>query len=218
MASQSRVTRKARSEDARAVSGKVTSPKELTAIQEEVAALKRRQDVLEDQLLERMDQVTGEVGQQITDQVSRRVLTRTSSDVAYGAVDAVLNRAVVRVRELKASLIRIDARIRDLKLEAIHHDLLRLQRDLSVRAAAIERLVISRHAPAVGQSLGALPRLPSVQIATILRGPFLLAPAADVIFRPDDIVVLFGLRAELDQLTPWFTGSSVVPMAVLTRA
>jgi predicted nucleic acid-binding Zn-ribbon protein len=50
------VTRKARSEEARAVSGKVTSPKELTAIQEEVAALKRRQDVLEDQLLERMEQ------------------------------------------------------------------------------------------------------------------------------------------------------------------
>ena len=50
------VTRKARSEDARAVSGKVTSPKELTAIQEEVAALKRRQEALEDQLLERMEQ------------------------------------------------------------------------------------------------------------------------------------------------------------------
>jgi uncharacterized protein len=50
------VTRKARSEEARAVSGKVTSPKELTTIQDEVAALKRRQDVLEDQLLERMEQ------------------------------------------------------------------------------------------------------------------------------------------------------------------
>jgi predicted nucleic acid-binding Zn-ribbon protein len=50
------VTRKASSEDARAVSGKVTSPKELTAIQEEVAALKRRQEALEDQLLERMEQ------------------------------------------------------------------------------------------------------------------------------------------------------------------
>jgi predicted nucleic acid-binding Zn-ribbon protein len=50
------VTRKARSEDQRAVSGRVTSPKELTAIQEEVAALKRRQGDLEDQLLERMEQ------------------------------------------------------------------------------------------------------------------------------------------------------------------
>jgi predicted nucleic acid-binding Zn-ribbon protein len=60
------VTRKARSEDARAVSGKVTSPKELTTIQEEVAALKRRQNVLEDELLERMEQretLEAEVGE-----------------------------------------------------------------------------------------------------------------------------------------------------------
>jgi predicted nucleic acid-binding Zn-ribbon protein len=49
------VTRKARNEEDRAVSGKVTSPKELTAIQEEVAALKRRQVALEDDLLERME-------------------------------------------------------------------------------------------------------------------------------------------------------------------
>jgi predicted nucleic acid-binding Zn-ribbon protein len=50
------VTRKAHSEEDRAASGKVTSPKELTAIQEEVAALKRRQNALEDELLERMEQ------------------------------------------------------------------------------------------------------------------------------------------------------------------
>jgi uncharacterized protein len=50
------VTRKARSEDDRAASGRVTSPKELTAIQEEVAALKRRQGALEEDLLERMEQ------------------------------------------------------------------------------------------------------------------------------------------------------------------
>ena len=50
------LTRKARSEEDRADSGKVTSPKELTAIQEEVAALKRRRVALEDDLLERMEQ------------------------------------------------------------------------------------------------------------------------------------------------------------------
>ena len=50
------VTRKAHSEEDRAASGRVTSPKELTAIQEEVAALKRRQTALEDDLLERMEQ------------------------------------------------------------------------------------------------------------------------------------------------------------------
>ena len=50
------VTAKAGNEEARAVSGKVTSPKELTAIQEEVASLKRRQVTLEDELLELMEQ------------------------------------------------------------------------------------------------------------------------------------------------------------------
>jgi uncharacterized protein len=50
------VTGKARSEEDRAASGRVTSPKELTAIQEEVAALRRRQVVLEDDLLEQMEQ------------------------------------------------------------------------------------------------------------------------------------------------------------------
>ena len=50
------VTGKAGTEEARAVSGKVTSPKELTAIQEEVAGLKRRQGTLEDELLELMEQ------------------------------------------------------------------------------------------------------------------------------------------------------------------
>jgi predicted nucleic acid-binding Zn-ribbon protein len=50
------VTSKAGTEEARAASGKVTSPKELTAIQEEVASLKRRQATLEDELLELMEQ------------------------------------------------------------------------------------------------------------------------------------------------------------------
>jgi uncharacterized protein len=49
------VTRKAASEEDRAMSGRVTSPKELTSIQEELAALKRRQGTLEDELLERME-------------------------------------------------------------------------------------------------------------------------------------------------------------------
>jgi uncharacterized protein len=50
------VTGKAGNEEARAASGRVTSPKELTAIQEEVASLKRRQATLEDELLELMEQ------------------------------------------------------------------------------------------------------------------------------------------------------------------
>jgi uncharacterized protein len=63
------VTTKARNEEARAVSGRVTSPKELTAIQEEVASLKRRQGALEDELLELMEQretLEGELGELVS--------------------------------------------------------------------------------------------------------------------------------------------------------
>jgi predicted nucleic acid-binding Zn-ribbon protein len=49
------VRSKAQTEEARAISGRVTSPKELTSIQEEVASLQRRQAALEDDLLERME-------------------------------------------------------------------------------------------------------------------------------------------------------------------
>ena len=87
------VTRKARSEDARAVSGKVTSPKELTAIQEEVAALKRRQDVLEDQLLDRMEQ--------------RETLEAELAELA-GRRDGILGEQAEVTKARDAALVEID--------------------------------------------------------------------------------------------------------------
>ena len=49
------LSRKAAAEDARAAAGRVTSPKELSAIQAEVDGLRRRIATLEDELLERME-------------------------------------------------------------------------------------------------------------------------------------------------------------------
>ena len=83
------VTRKAGSEEDRAVSGKVTSPKELAAILEEVASLKRRQVALEDDLLERMERrETLEAG--LTELDSRRgAIAAEQADVTQ-ARDAAL--------------------------------------------------------------------------------------------------------------------------------
>jgi len=156
-------------------------------------------------LLQRMEHLTGEVGQQIVDQVSRRFLARNQPDSTLSTLDATLTHATVRVHELKQLLVQVDAQIRELKLEAIHDDLLRLQRDLSLRSAGIERLTITRGAAAVGQSISAMPRSSSVHIAAILRGPFLLAPAEELVFRSDDIVVLIGIQSDLDQFVTWFT-------------
>jgi uncharacterized protein len=83
------VTRKAASEEDRAASGRVTSPKELTAIQEEVAALKRRQVALEDDLLERMEQ-RETLEAELAELTDRRKTITAEQDEVTRARDAAL--------------------------------------------------------------------------------------------------------------------------------
>lgn len=156
-------------------------------------------------LLERIDGVAHDLGQQIDSQIGRRSPERQLSDADLSEVDNTVNRATMRIQALKQSLIQIDVQIRQLKMETIHEDLLRLQQDLSQRSAGIERIMIPRAAAAIGQRVGDVPGSSSVHIATVMRGPFLLAPAEDLTFRPGDIVVLMGAQTELDPLTVWFT-------------
>lgn len=156
-------------------------------------------------LLERIDEVTHDLGHEIAGQIGRRSPERQLPDADLSDVDNTVNRAAMRIQALKQSLIEIDVQIRQLKLETIHDDLLRLQQDLSQRSAGIERIMIPRGSSAIGQRLGEVPRSSSIHIATVMRGPFLLAPAEDLTFRPGDIVVLMGGQTELDHLTVWFT-------------
>ncbi|MDC8450470.1 MAG: TrkA C-terminal domain-containing protein [Nitrospira sp.] len=157
-------------------------------------------------LLQRIDDVTAKVGQQIAAQVSDRLRYQSHSDSVVGVIDQMLADAISRVQELKQSLVGVDAQIRELKIETVHQDLLSLQRDLALRSGGIERLAVVRGAAAVGQPLSALPQYSSAYVATIVRGPVLLAPTDDFLFRPGDIVVLIGPQTELRQLVPWFTG------------
>ena len=152
-------------------------------------------------LLQRIDQVTAEVGQQVVNHVAQPF---SAQDPHESALDTELSHATRRIQEFKHSLTQVDGQIRGLKLEAIHEELLRLQQDLTVRSARIERLTIARHAAAVGQPISAMPRSASVHIASVLRGPFLLAPSEGLIFRTDDIIVLIGIDSELDRLVTWF--------------
>ena len=156
-------------------------------------------------LLQRIDEVTAELGRQIADHVARRLSIQTDQDSTLATLDTSLSHAVTRAESLKQAQAQVDGQIRELKLEAIHEDTIKLQQDLSLRSARIERLTIVRHAAAVGQSITAMPHASSVHIASVLRGPFLLAPSDSLIFRPDDIVVLLGLESELDPFVTWFT-------------
>ena len=158
-------------------------------------------------LLQHIDDVTAKVGQQIAAQVSDRLLYQNHADSVVGVIDRILADASSRVQELKQSLVGVDAQIRELKIETVHQDLLSLQRDLALRSGGIERLTVVRGAAAIGQPLSALPPHSSAYVATIVRGPVLLAPTDDLLFRPGDIVVLIGSQTELRQLVSWFTAN-----------
>ncbi len=168
-------------------------------------------------LLQQIDDVTAKVGQQIVAQVSDRLVSQNYPDSVVGVIEQMLADAISRVQELKQSLIGVDAQIRELKVETVHQDLLSLQRDLAIRSGGIERLTVVRGAAAAGQPLSAFPSYSSAYVATVLRGPFLLAPTNDLLFRPGDIVVLIGVQTELDQLVPWFTGQRSLTTS-LTRS
>ncbi|MBH0179316.1 MAG: TrkA C-terminal domain-containing protein [Nitrospira sp.] len=166
-------------------------------------------------VLQRIDEVTAEVGRQVVDHTGRPFSNQNQHD---STMDTTVSHAAARVQELKRSLTRIDGQIRELKLEAIHEDSLKLQQDLAVRSAKIERLTITRHAAAVGQTISAMPRSSSIHIVSVLRGPFLLAPSEGLIFRSDDIVVLIGIESELDRLVTWFTSQRTLNAATTKSA
>jgi NhaP-type Na+/H+ and K+/H+ antiporter len=116
----------------------------------------------------------------------------------------LLNQALDRVHALKRTLLQVDGQIRELKMESIHEDLLNLQRDLSLRSAALERFLVAPASPVDGKSLNELSLPSSVRLVTIFRGPFLIPPSEGFVFRADDVAILVGLRVDLDKVAMWF--------------
>jgi K+/H+ antiporter YhaU regulatory subunit KhtT len=156
-------------------------------------------------LLTQIETVHGELGQQLASALSRNAFGRPG--LSSGDVERTLAQATDRVHLLKQTLVQVDAQIRALKLEAIQGDLLTLQRDLSLRAAAIERLSVSAGSKVVGKQVSDLAWPASVRLVTVFRGPFLLPPADAFVFRADDIVIAIGLRTDLDQIAGWFAAA-----------
>jgi hypothetical protein len=152
-------------------------------------------------LLTQIETVQGELGHQLALALARRSGRPGASPAD---VERTVTQATDRVHHLKQTLVQVDAQIRALKLEAIQGDLLTLQRDLSLRAAALERLPVAQESKAVGKQVSDLAWPSTVRLVTVFRGPFLIPPTDGFIFRADDIVIAIGLRADLDQIAPWF--------------
>jgi len=169
-------------------------------------------------LLQRMDDATSTVGQHLAGLVSRIRRDRGEHESALRILQETLGGTLTRIQDLKRTLNQVDAHIREIKLETIREDLLSLQRDLTLRSAGIERLVVSRSAAATHHPLRALPQLRSSRVVGILRGPSLLTPHEEFACRAGDIVVVIGSQTELDQLIPWFTGQRPLTATLIQSA
>ncbi|HQY59417.1 MAG: TrkA C-terminal domain-containing protein [Nitrospira sp.] len=109
-----------------------------------------------------------------------------------------------RIKEQQAALQQIERHIRDLKVELAHEDLLTMQRELGLRDASIERVVVARGAPVIGHPIGEFDLPTTTRIVAVFRGPFLLPLSDSMTLRPDDIVILVGLRHDLAHWLPHF--------------
>ena len=156
-------------------------------------------------LLSQIEQAHGELGRQIASLCAKRPPFSHESTLPSDQLERVLGQAGDRVQQLKRTLLSVDSNIRELKLETIHHDLLTLQQDLSLRAAAIERFPVVQGSQVIGRTLAEVALPASVRLVTVLRGPFLVPPDDALVLRAGDTLVMIGLQADLAQVASEFT-------------
>ena len=156
-------------------------------------------------LLSQIEQVHGELGYQIATLCARRPPFSHESTLPSDQLERLLSQAGERIQQLKRTLLGVDSRIRELKQETIHHELLTLQQDLSLRTAAIERFPVVQGSPAIGKTLAEMALPLSIRLVTVLRGPFLVPPDDALILRVNDVLVIIGLQGDLAKMASSFT-------------
>ncbi|TMQ30630.1 MAG: hypothetical protein E6K65_04595 [Nitrospirae bacterium] len=156
-------------------------------------------------LLSQIEQGHGELGRQIAALCAKRPPFSHESPLSRDQLERFLGQAGDRIQQLKRTLLSVDSHIHELKLETIHHELLTLQQDLSLRWAAIERFPVVQGSPVTGRTLAEVALPASVRLVTVLRGPFLVPPDDALVLRVDDVLVMVGLQADLAQVAAEFT-------------
>ena len=156
-------------------------------------------------LLSQIEQGHGELGRQIAALCAKRPPFSHESPLSPDQLERFLGQAGDRIQQLKRTLLSVDSHIHELKLETIHHELLTLQQDLSLRWAAIERFPVVQGSPVTGRTLAEVALPASVRLVTVLRGPFLVPPDDALMLRVDDVLVMVGLQADLAQVAAEFT-------------
>ena len=156
-------------------------------------------------VLSQIEQGHGDLGRQIVALCAQRPPFSRESGSPSNQLDNLLDQTSDRIQMLKQTLLSVDSHIRELKMETIHHELLTLQQDLSLRAAAIERFLVAQGSPIIGRTLAEVALPASVRLVTVLRGPIIMPPDGTLILRAGDVLVMIGLQADLAQVASEFT-------------
>ena len=156
-------------------------------------------------LLSQIEQGHGDLGRQIASLCTKRSPFSHETTPPSDQLEGVLSQVGDRIQQLKQTLLSVDSQIRELKLETIHHELLTLQQELSLRAAAIERFLVVQGSPIIGRTLADVALPASVRLVTVLRGPFLVPPDNTLVLHVDDILVMIGVQTDLEQVVSEFT-------------
>lgn len=155
-------------------------------------------------VITQVDMTHAELGRQITALWTRRFLPGLEASLV-AELNQLLVQTMARIHQLKQTLSTVDSQVRALKLETVQEDFLTLQRELSCRSAALERISLAQGSPAIGRKVGDLGLPDSVRVVTIFRGPFLITSSEDLVLRADDLLIVIGLQSDLAQAAAQFT-------------
>ena len=155
-------------------------------------------------VLSQIEQGHGDLGRQIVALCAQRPPFSRESGPPSSQLDNLLDQISDRIQLLKQTLLSVDSQIRELKMETIHHELLTLQQDLRLRAAAIERFLVAQGSPVIGRTVAEVALPASIRLVTVLRGPIIMPPDGTLILRVGDVLVMIGLQAELAQVASKF--------------
>jgi uncharacterized protein with PhoU and TrkA domain len=159
-------------------------------------------------LIRQMENVSRSAGQTLCDLVAPRHTIDTPTSMTPATADARLLEAATTARSIKQELMHIEETIRELEVEVLHEDLIKIQQDLTSRSAGLARFVVAPGSSAVGLSLVQLNLPETTRAAALLRGPTLLSSSAEVPIRVGDILILIGPQAELPGIGTRFINRS----------
>jgi hypothetical protein len=183
---EARITLETLRETVMSIAERVNRKVQILSLHWEAASLQRQQE-----------QIAEDLGNRLFHLAFRGLPDESLDAIAAADADMIVSDTAARLRVVKADLLEVDARIRELEIEALRDDLLKLQDDLAGRSASLRRVVVTQRSSGHGKTLLQLGLPEAVRVVAVFRGPAFLTAPGQVTLRAGDIVVLVGPSVDL---------------------